>query len=259
MTTVTGTLLEPDGSLANGIVTFYLIGTSGARLQNALLTNGTLVGSTTVDVQDGVYSIQVSGNDDILPAGSRWVRVYGRSVAVLEVPTSGTVAEHTIPAEPPGELPSAALSLHAADEELHGGGVQLAHTQITTDFSTTLDAATDIATLAFVVPDRPYEVRAHLPVQASVSGVIVYLEIIETAGSNIIVDEWFRGAATDDKKTMKLEFQVPTARVNHAPAAGSTVTYKLRMWRTGSAGTASTRITGFGVPVRDAYLSAKTC
>jgi hypothetical protein len=110
MTTVTGTLQNPDATLATGLVTHYLIDQDGRQVHNATIAGGTIVGQTYTELVAGAYSVNLTGNADIqAPAGvtsTYWVRSYGAARFTMQVPVSGTWDELQIPAVPPPASPA---------------------------------------------------------------------------------------------------------------------------------------------------------
>lgn len=130
MTTLTGTIVTPDGDPATGVVVLQLAGEDGRALPTAFVGDETIVGASSTELdENGQYSIDIAGNADIIPAGTRWARSHGtgRTAATiyLDVPTSGTVSEEDIVADPPGSIASAALTIHAglspaSGDEVHG-------------------------------------------------------------------------------------------------------------------------------------------
>lgn len=78
MPVVTGTLVEPDGSLMpSARVEFTLVDAAGDELRRGWLTasDRTIVGRSVVQTDaSGVYIVTLPGNDDVTPADTRWRR-----------------------------------------------------------------------------------------------------------------------------------------------------------------------------------------
>jgi len=110
MTTVTGSLTNPDGSDATGLVTHFLVDQEGRPVKNATIAGGTIVGETYTELVSGQYSIVLTGNANIqAPAGvtaTYWVRSHGMAMFKMLVPVSGTWDELQIAAIPPPASPA---------------------------------------------------------------------------------------------------------------------------------------------------------
>lgn len=85
----------------------------------------------------GIWSLDLPGNADILPEGTTW-RVQRRvgchtEISYLNVPvTGGPFEAFTLEDDPLGTITPSALSAHASDVDLHGGGVTLDVKYVTT-------------------------------------------------------------------------------------------------------------------------------
>jgi hypothetical protein len=123
MPTVVGTIRNPDGTLATGTVTFRLVGEAERPQRVAFLpgSDQTIESSSKVNLVNGAYSISLPSNDLIIPAGTRWARSHAQSGQVLlhVTETPATQREEDILADPPGTLPSAALSAHEISASAH--------------------------------------------------------------------------------------------------------------------------------------------
>jgi len=109
MTTLTGTIVTPDGDPATGVVVLQLAGEDGRALPTAFVGDETIVGasSTELDADDTPHDVPIelsmprAGRDALIPPpvdGGAGSPVSSGSVAPLTTPSLGVLAA---PANPP--------------------------------------------------------------------------------------------------------------------------------------------------------------
>lgn len=131
MPVVTNTVKYPNGTVAAGRVTIDLVGENGRPLTDGAFVSASdfaIQASYSADLASGVWSVTLTANELINPAGTRWrvsESVDGRlSTYYIEVPTGG--GPHFVEDildEAPSSVPSSALAAHAADLTLHRGSL----------------------------------------------------------------------------------------------------------------------------------------
>lgn len=123
----------------------------------------------------GVWSMDLVPNSDILPAGTtyrveRRVAQCSAYVSFITVPvTGGPFEAFTREDDPLGTITPSALSAHASDPSLHGGGIEIAFASISSSVTVTgtggglFTAA--VPGLLVTVPDlaRPVYLIGHIP------------------------------------------------------------------------------------------------
>jgi len=186
------------------------------------------------------------GNADLLPAGTvyrvkeMWPGLRSPIVRYVSMPTTGgpyKVSE--IEVEPPGSLISAALTAHADDTDLHGGGRLLAIVSKTDGSFVTSAFQVPITGMSMpvTVPAksdgtiRPYVVRffADVIVAGPDPRANMFASIQPRVGGFQIGTEWrTEGHDSTDGAAQRLTafFEVDVPNALHNPAPGSIVIYQ---------------------------------
>lgn len=183
MTTVYEDLDLPDTTTPwPAEVRVRLAGAQGRPvLGRKVSTGGTIVGETLLSTANGginnsgFWELDLHPNSDIIPLGTTW-RVYRAVpacqsfVTFLTVPvTGGPYEASTLEDDPLGEITPSALSTHAGDVDLHGGGIEIAFASISSTVTVTGSAGGlitgEVAGLLVTIPDlaRPIYLLGHIP------------------------------------------------------------------------------------------------
>jgi hypothetical protein len=178
MTIVYEDLDLPAGATPQVAVDVRLAGNGGRPLVGKVISTGkTIYGTEHLTIgqgisEQGVWQLDLPSNDDILPSGTTWrVDRYGvcdPSTSYLSVPvTGGPYVAFDLEADPLNNIDPGALAAHAADDTLHGGGLEVDYAEITSSVIVT-GAAFSVAAvpgLQIDVPDlaRPVYVFGHIP------------------------------------------------------------------------------------------------
>jgi hypothetical protein len=149
----------------------------------------TSVGTTIIGTsrhypdESGIWSCDLVGNEDIIPDGTTYQikRVVGcdEQITFITVPvTGGPFVAGTLEDDPMNSITPSSLSVHASNLELHGGGLELAYAEITSNVVVTGSGAgfgtlADIPGLIIAVPDlaRPIYLEGKLQV-SSLTGTV---------------------------------------------------------------------------------------
>lgn len=123
MPTVTNTIKYPDGTVAAGRVTIDLVGTNGSPLTDGAYVSASdfaIEASYAADLVAGVWSVTLTANSLINPAGTRWrvsEHIQGRpTVYYLDVPNgAGPYFVEDILDEAPATIASSAMRSHLDD------------------------------------------------------------------------------------------------------------------------------------------------
>ncbi|HMJ74750.1 MAG TPA: hypothetical protein VK507_02200 [Iamia sp.] len=183
MTVVQEDLDKPDTSTPwPARVSVRLAGAQGRPVVGKRISNNTtIVGETVLTTGDGinnagVWSLDLPPSSDILPPGTTWriersvpgCGIY--PVSFLTVPvTGGPYDAFELEDDPMGSITPTALAAHAADQALHGGGLEIAFASISSTVTITgtggglFTAA--VPGLLVTVPDlaRPVYLFGHIP------------------------------------------------------------------------------------------------
>jgi len=275
MTTVTENLDLPAGAdpIPAPVVALRLVGADGVHLREArdtdagttivgehlVLLDGVSSGSPTV----GTWSLPLPANDLITPAGTVWARTVtgpriATTVSYAEVPETGGPYEwKLIETDPPAAIDPSGLAAHAADDELHGGGQELALANVTANFSTASTSFVDIpgASVTFLGPDRPYVVSFSVPVTVAQIGQGAEMRIL---GGATQVDWDFTPRASVAGQTFKQRLVARIPAPTFSPTPGDSVTYKAQL-RTIAASSNASITVDFGGPFQLSQLHAVTC
>lgn len=178
--------LFPCGGASTSVVHITLWG-AGHPIAGRNTTNGSLVMGTCTVVADksGHWAADLVPNSDIAPENTsyRVERTLGGScqpiVSYITVPAEdGPYEAFTIEGDPMNSITPSALSSHAGDLSLHGGGIELAYAEITanqtvTGTGTGFGELRIITGLTIDVPDvnRPVYLEGRLHVSAPSSTI----------------------------------------------------------------------------------------
>lgn len=184
MTVITEDLDLPDTTTPYpAAVRIFLAGAQGRPIVgHRVSTDTTIVGEIRLTRENGginaagVWMADLAPNADILPSGTTWYvqRLVPGCVdpepLYLTVPvTGGPYSPFEVEDDPLGTIPPSALFGHAADIDLHGGGIELDYKELTTAITVTgtgggLTTA-PVTALTVTVPDvpRPVYLYAWLP------------------------------------------------------------------------------------------------
>lgn len=128
---------------------------------------------------DGIWSADLVGNSDILPSGTSYQISYTfscdtQSVYVSVPVTGGPFTPQDIEVDAMNSVAPPILDVHAANNLLHGGGIELDYAEITSSVvvTGTGPAFAAVPGLQITVPDvpRPVYVYARAPVQQTSGG-----------------------------------------------------------------------------------------
>lgn len=151
-------------------------------LGKTVSTNKTIVGETLLRTgagggisNAGLWQADLVPNADILPAGTTYhvARKVGCQVyeSYVSVPvTGGPYEAFTLEDDPLGTITPSALSAHASDLALHGGGIEVDYAEFNTAVTVTGTGGgftvAAVPGLTVTVPDlaRPVYLFAHVPV-----------------------------------------------------------------------------------------------
>jgi len=178
----------PGGPPWPAEVRIRLAGAQGRPiLGKTISTNKAIVGELLLSTDNGgisasgYWSVDLHPNSDILPSGTTYLvtRKVGCNEfsSYLSVPiTGGPYEAFTQEDDPVGEITPSALSAHASDLLLHGGGIQYDYKYI--DTATVVTGSGGGLTLApltgtmVTVPDvgRGVWLQAHIPVKQQPGG-----------------------------------------------------------------------------------------
>lgn len=182
MTTVYEDLDLPNGGTPQPAeVRIRLAGAQGRPVAGRVISTGkTIVGTLQLRTgagitESGIWEADLPGNSDITPDGTTWLveRKVGcdRFEMYIDVPvTGGPYEASTLEADPLGTITPSALSGHASDVALHGGGIEVDFKAVTTSVTVTGTGgglfATTVAGTMVTIPDlaRPVYLFAHGPV-----------------------------------------------------------------------------------------------
>jgi hypothetical protein len=175
----------PAGGAPNAEVRITLVGAGGRPIAGRVQSTGkTIVGTTVLTYNNGginsagIWSADLVANTDILPPNTTYLieREVGCDIPQIfvSVPASGGPFEaSTIEDDPLNSIEPSVLSQHAADLALHGGGIEVQHSDLTTSMTITGAAFTiaQVTGVQIVVPDlnRPVYLHGRLFL-ATVSG-----------------------------------------------------------------------------------------
>lgn len=273
MTTVIGTLTEPNGDPASGIVSFQLYGDAGPLDSAVTSTGETIVGTSraTLDATGG-YSVALTGNADIVPTGTVWARSYsgGRVIDTLSVPaTGGPYDETDIRADAPGSIDPTGLATHAADTSLHAGGL-ISQSVLTADFTIATSTYTETGmSVSFTHPGRPYYLEWQSTLWVVDVGAVVSLALYTAIGAGTAVNMGavgFYAANANTLETRYAKFPVPYTSATsanspdwHKPTEGDLVTYDLRLRRASGTGNVSVTVDSAFFGKNPAFLRAVYC
>lgn len=201
------------------------------------VTGETVAGRRVVTLDAaGVWTEALTGNVDLLPAGSVWGRRL-RAPRVDSTLSYATVAASggpyqwkVIETDPPAALTSAALAAHAASSSLHGGGRRLAIAHLAANFTTASITYVDIpgATCTFTVPaNGKFVAEAWLPLLVEEAARTGDIRMVFGAVPSIITADTVRSAAANQAMSFHLRAALPAPI--WTPTASSTQTVKLQM------------------------------
>lgn len=185
MTVVYEDLDLPDGGVPGAYVEVRLAGGGGRPIAGRRVSTGSLIVGTTylrngagID-SAGVWQMDLVPNSDILPEGTTWYvrRVIGcdEFISYISVPiTGGPFEAFTIEDDPLGTIAPSALSAHASDLSLHGGGIEVDYAEIVSSVVVTGSAlsAAAVPGLQITIPDlaRPVYIYAKAAVELDGAG-----------------------------------------------------------------------------------------
>lgn len=147
MTTITEVLDQPDGKTPRGVeVYFQLAGTDGVPIAGFVGTTS-IVGKVSPKVNGaGAYTIDLTGNDDITPSGTRWKRTVklpsgpNPDPEYLDVPTTGgPYRVDEVLDEAPASVASSALSQEVATRTAQVAALQASLDALTSGADPSLD------------------------------------------------------------------------------------------------------------------------
>lgn len=115
----------------------------------------------------GQWSLNLVGNDDILPLGttyrvSRSCTGCDNTVSFVSVPvTGGPFDVRSVEVDPMNTIAPGNLAVHASDLNLHGGGLELDYAELTTSPTVTGNslAAAAVPGCSIEIPDLPRPIR----------------------------------------------------------------------------------------------------
>lgn len=247
------------------VVTLEVVGEGGDPLREVYWQSGarTVAGfSQFALTASGTWSESVVGNADLLPAGTAYRRTLtGREIPVTyeyaTVPTTGGPYRwDEILTDAPATVTDSALSVHASETDLHGGGQELAYAGISTNFSTSSTSYVDITGLSVVVvaPSRPYVLETWMPLLIEEAGRTVDVQMV-LGTTTVITANSVKSVSSGQAVPFHLRARLP-ANVQ-TPTAGSSYTYKLQIKTSQTSSDASVFVSFIG-PVNVAYLQAYT-
>lgn len=273
MPTLTETIKLPGGVDPSTVRTTVELWGAGAAITGFEQTGDVAIGGPRVVTGNPWTVTNLVGNADIeLPAGTvyrctrQWPGLKKPLVDYIVMPTTaGTYQLGDILAEQPASLPSAALTAHAADTALHGGGRELVYVEASNTSDLVVSTA-GVQTLvpglqaSLVVPSRPFVVRWAGNGYISATGVSASLSLhvdgsslpVQVGAGNIVA----RAAVTNDGVNFLGEARFPSAYYQFV--AGSSHNFEIRL-TLGEAGSVTLRLAnlgGFGQ--FGAYLMAVT-
>lgn len=221
MTVVFEQLQLPAGGAPNPVsVLVRLAGAQGRPVRGETVsTNTAIVGSKFLTIGNGIdssgyWELDLQPSSDILPPGTTWYcrRQVGCDLyeSYLSVPiTGGPYEAFTLEDDPLGTITPSALSAHASDLALHGGGVELDFKFVNTAIVVTGSSGglimAPVTGTRVTVPDlaRPVYLHGHIqaeqqsggPTEQSwavmkddgIYGVFASLDSINPAGLNTTV------------------------------------------------------------------------
>ncbi len=239
------------GARASGIetATGKLVG--GARTADGPTLSFTgLVGNAAIGAPAGtVYRLLVS-----------WAGLAAPVERFLTMPTTGgPYTLNQVETDPPGALTPSALSAHAADTALHGGGQELALANVSANFSTASTTFVDVpgASITFIVPSRPFVVTFSVPVNVEEAGQGAEMRIVGGATPTQI--DWdFTPRATVAGQVFKQFLRARVPCPTFTPTPGTSVTFKGQV-RTIVATSDVSIVVDFGGPFQLSQLHVVTC
>lgn len=196
--------LLPCGGASRSTVKITLWG-AGVAVAGHDNTSSSLIHGECVVQPDssGFWSVDLVPNSDISPENTTYkierTTGCGKIVSYINVPAEGGPYEaFTIEGDPMNSITPSALSGHAGDLDLHGGGIEIAYAEITASVRVTGTGAgfggemREIPGLQVVIPDldRPIYLESKIQVSAPASTI--------TATSGLAVRD------TDTLQTMLL-------------------------------------------------------
>lgn len=260
----------PSGAAPNATVDITLVGPGRRPIAGLHApTNKLIVGTTHLRVgdgidQDGLWTLSLPSNEEIIPANTAWLieRDLGCNSydSFVGMPvTGGPFAASIIEVDALNEITPTALALHAADQDLHGGGQTLFFTEITANFGPiTGTGFVDVPGLVgtLTIPDRPFVIEAVLATAVETSGQFAEARIVFGSGPTQLTINKFRAGEANDSGKLYLQARIPTGTL-HAPAPGSVVTYKIQ-FRTSLGTSDATIFVNFGAQIDIAQFWAET-
>lgn len=267
MTTVTENIDLPAGMDPSAVVvTLEVVGEGGEPVKEAYWQSGarTVAGFYRFSMTgSATWSESLVGNDDLLPEGT----VYRRTVTGREIPSTYEYA--TVPTsggpyrwdeiltDAPGTITDSALSTHAGDTDLHGGGQELAYAGLSTNFSTSSTSYVDITGLSVTViaPDRPYVLEAWMALLIEEAGRQADVQMV-LGTTTVITADTVKSVSSGQAMSFHLRARLPS-NTQSTVTAGSSYTYKLQM-RTSQTSNDNSVFVSFIGPANVAYLQAYT-
>lgn len=176
-----------------------LAGAAGRPVLGKVVSTGKrIMGEQVLTLGDGIsdaglWSLDLPGNDDILPPGTTWYvrRQVGCEVEIsyLNVPvTGGPFEAFTREDDPLGTITPSALSAHAADVDLHGGGIIIDRKVVTTSGVVTGSGGglfcAEVPGTTITIPDlpRPVKVYARIPALQQTGGPAEHSWLLQPSG-----------------------------------------------------------------------------
>ena len=202
MTTVFEDLDLPGGGVPPSQIRITLWG-AGQAVVGRSVGSGHFIGGTKVvtpEASSGFWEQDLVGNDDIIPAGTSYKieHVFGCDtyVSYISVPvTGGPFSPQMIEVDAMNTIAAPALGVHAGDELLHGGGIEIDFKELTS-VAVVTGSATEvrvIPNLIVTVPDspRPIYLFGRAPIRQQTGGPTTGggLAIVQYAGNPVI--GWF--------------------------------------------------------------------
>lgn len=241
MPTLTETLNLPGGVSPSSVIATVQLWGAGEAITGFEQTGDVAIGGARVVTGNPWMVTSLVGNADIeLPAGTvyrctrTWPGLRRPLVHDVVMPTTGGPYQlGDILAEPPASLASAALTAHAADLTLHGGGqllgVALKNDADYTTTSTTADFPPGLS-ITFTVPNRAYEVRTICACSIQEATRWGALGIYDGSGlATGAPAATFKKEAAGFNGSANYETFTKVPNQMHAPAVGTSVTYKVGM------------------------------
>jgi len=165
MTIVFENLDLPSSGTPQATVQIQLWGAGRPTIGRRISTGSLIAGVTTI-IPDaiGFWQADLAPNIDILPENTTWriERLIGCEsfVSFISVPATGGAYEVLVLEDDPmNAIAPSELSVHAANHELHGGGLEVCYAELITNVTITGTAGTPQKFLTIVAPDsdRPLE------------------------------------------------------------------------------------------------------